>query len=64
MKAPAHACDLCGLAVPAKSFRASAGGTERLFCCEGCRTIWSMLNTDMEHEPADEEQQQQQGNTR
>jgi ribosome-binding protein aMBF1 (putative translation factor) len=64
MKAPAHACDLCGLAVPAKPFRASADGTERLFCCEGCRTIWMMLNADIEQATEDDQQDQRQRNAR
>lgn len=59
MNTASCACDLCGLPVPPKPFRASADGAERLFCCEGCRTIWTMLNGDVEQTVEDNQQEQQ-----
>ena len=41
---PATPCDLCSLPVGARPF--SLGTAERtfIFCCEGCKGIYQMLN--------------------
>ena len=40
------ACDLCSLPVPPQGPHLKSGNRELVFCCEGCRGIWQMLNGD------------------
>ena len=41
---PATPCDLCSLPVGAKPFSLATPEKTFLFCCEGCKGIYQMLN--------------------
>ena len=64
MSVAAIACDLCGLPVPPNGCREKTSGRTLVFCCEGCRRIWLMLNADSELPPRASEDAGQQRRTR
>ncbi|MEI8209314.1 MAG: heavy metal translocating P-type ATPase metal-binding domain-containing protein [Methylococcales bacterium] len=39
-------CDLCGLPVEVFAFTLKTKEGEKLFCCEGCKGIFQLLNED------------------
>ncbi len=40
-------CDLCSLTVEVSGFKLKLKtGEEKVFCCEGCKGIYQMLNED------------------
>ncbi len=39
-------CDLCGLVVEVDGFRLLTKEGDKVFCCEGCKGIYEMLNED------------------
>lgn len=41
---PATPCDLCQLPVGVKPFALATAEKTFLFCCEGCKGIYQMLN--------------------
>lgn len=51
MSDEAKSCTLCGLDVGLRPFVLEVGGTQYLFCCEGCRGIYEMLH-DIQAPPA------------
>jgi hypothetical protein len=40
------ACDLCGLAAEISGFTLKTKEGEKVFCCEGCKGIYQLLNED------------------
>jgi transposase-like protein len=39
-------CDLCGLTVEVSGFTLKTKEGFKLFCCEGCKSIFQLLNED------------------
>ena len=39
-------CNLCGLPVEIFAFSLKTTQGEKLFCCEGCKSIFKLLNED------------------
>ncbi|MDC9728490.1 MAG: heavy metal translocating P-type ATPase metal-binding domain-containing protein [Methyloprofundus sp.] len=39
-------CDLCGLDVEVDGFQVSTTEGLKLFCCEGCLSVYRLLNGD------------------
>jgi hypothetical protein len=39
-------CDLCGLIVETPGFTLKTMEGNKVFCCEGCKGIYQMLNED------------------
>jgi hypothetical protein len=39
-------CDLCGLPVEIRGFTLKTKEGEKVFCCEGCKGIYQLLNED------------------
>ncbi len=39
-------CDLCGLDVDVSNFKVKTVEGEKVFCCEGCKGIYSLLNEE------------------
>jgi hypothetical protein len=39
-------CDLCGLAVKVEGFQLETIEGKKLFCCEGCLSVYRLLNGD------------------
>jgi len=37
-------CDLCGLPVEILGFTLKTSQGEKVFCCEGCKSIFKLLN--------------------
>ena len=37
-------CDLCGLEVAVTGFKLDTLQGQKVFCCEGCKAIYNMLN--------------------
>ena len=42
MVRPADSCDLCGLPLPVPPLTAAFDGTDKRFCCEGCRRVYDV----------------------
>jgi len=40
------ACDLCGLTVEVSGFTLKAKEGFKYFCCEGCKSIFQLLNEE------------------
>lgn len=40
-------CDLCGLDVDVSGFQLKTIEGEKVFCCEGCKGIYQMLNESL-----------------
>jgi len=39
-------CDLCGLTVEVSGFTLKTKAAHKSFCCEGCKSIFQLLNED------------------
>ena len=39
-------CDLCGLTVEVSGFTLTTKESHKSFCCEGCKSIFQLLNED------------------
>jgi len=39
-------CELCGLPVQTRGFKLKTKDGEKLFCCEGCKSIYRLLYQD------------------
>jgi hypothetical protein len=39
-------CDLCGLPVETPGFTLKTKEGDKVFCCEGCKGIYQLLNED------------------
>ena len=39
-------CNLCGLPVVIFAFSLKTAQDEKIFCCEGCKSIYKLLNED------------------
>jgi hypothetical protein len=39
-------CDLCGLAIEILGFTLKTKEGDKVFCCEGCKGIYQLLNED------------------
>lgn len=39
-------CELCGLPVATQGFKLKTKDGEKVFCCEGCKSIYQMLHKD------------------
>ncbi len=39
-------CDLCGLPVEVLAFTLKTKADNKVFCCEGCKGIFQLLNED------------------
>lgn len=46
MNAKMIKCDLCGLAVEVEGFNVVTTEGLKLFCCEGCLSVYRLLNGD------------------
>jgi hypothetical protein len=44
-------CDLCGLAAEISDFTLKTKEGEKIFCCEGCKGIYQLLNEDQILQP-------------
>lgn len=40
-------CDLCGLDVVVAGFKLDTLQGQKVFCCEGCKAIYKMLNNNI-----------------
>ncbi len=39
-------CDLCGLTVEVSGFTLKTKAAHKSFCCQGCKSIFQLLNED------------------
>jgi len=46
MKNVEHPCDLCGQPVKVAGFALKMPLTQKKFCCEGCLSIYQLLNPE------------------
>lgn len=44
-------CELCGLAIKIPEFTLKTTIGEKLFCCEGCKAIYQLLNEKLPEPP-------------
>ena len=42
-------CDLCGLPIKILGFTLKTTVGEKVFCCEGCKAIYQLLNEQAPH---------------
>ncbi|MCX7104856.1 MAG: heavy metal translocating P-type ATPase metal-binding domain-containing protein [Methylococcales bacterium] len=47
------ACDLCGLPIKIPGFTLKTTVGEKVFCCEGCKAIYQLLNEQPSQAPSD-----------
>lgn len=47
------ACDLCGLPIKILGFTLKTTVGEKVFCCEGCKAIYQLLNEQALHADPD-----------
>ena len=40
-------CDLCGLPVEVFAFTLKTKESDKVFCCEGCKSIFRLFNEDL-----------------
>lgn len=48
-------CDLCGLTVEVSGFTLKTNAGDKVFCCEGCKGIYQLLNEDLILPESDED---------
>ncbi|MFZ9610405.1 MAG: heavy metal translocating P-type ATPase metal-binding domain-containing protein [Methylococcales bacterium] len=46
-------CDLCGLPIKNPKFTLKTTIDEKVFCCEGCKAIYQLLNEQPPHTDSD-----------
>ena len=46
-------CDLCGLPIKIPGFTLKTTVGEKVFCCEGCKAIYQLLNEQPSQAPSD-----------
>ena len=46
-------CDLCGVVIKLPEFTLKTTIGEKLFCCEGCKAIYQLLNEKLSEVPSD-----------
>jgi hypothetical protein len=46
-------CDLCGLPIKILGFTLKTTVGEKVFCCEGCKAIYQLLNEQAPHADPD-----------
>ena len=46
-------CDLCGLPIKILGFTLKTTVGEKVFCCEGCKAIYQLLNEPAPHADPD-----------
>ena len=46
MKEIKKVCDLCGLPVEVFAFTLKTKESDKVFCCEGCKSIFRLFNED------------------
>ncbi len=44
-------CNLCGLPLKNVSFSLKTNEADKIFCCEGCKSIYQLLNEDDNEQP-------------